>query len=400
MKIDSNKILTRQNWYSTKWCKYSGTDIIPLWLADMDFQAAEPIKNVLAQYIQHGIFGYSQHQEKVKYDIKSYLAAEYHYLIDVEDLIWLPGVVAGLHLSCMVLSSSNEGVIAMPPIYPPFLKAPINTDRQLITVPLIDQNNKWQINFSLLEEKIAQSIIKPKLLLLCNPHNPVGRMWNRDELEQLLKLVLRYDLFVCADEIHCDLILKSSNQHVPFASLCQEAANRTITLMSPSKTYNLAGLNCAFAIIHNPKIRGNFIKTMTGLFPDLNIFGLVACQIAFTQCGEWKSKLLIYLRKNLDLIMVALSSIDGLKINTPEATYLLWIDGRELCKRYQIDNLQKFFEVHGVGLSDGVDFGLDGFVRLNFGTTHIILVKALERIKSAINYLKCISSSQNHLKLI
>ena len=384
---DFNKIIDRKQSYSKKWRKYAGKDILPLWVADMDFTAPPAVLAALQRTLEHGIFGYSMHQEEVRRDIVDYLQREYNWGVVEKDIIWLPGLVCGLNLASQALSDVDQPIITATPVYPPFMSAPLNAGRELLKTPLLEVNGDWRWNWEDLEKQLAAARIKPKLLLLCNPHNPVGKMWTREELEQLLEFVIHHDLVVCSDEIHCDLVLDEKRKHIPFASISKEAAERSVTLMAPSKTYNVAGLNCSFAIATNSLIRNKFAKIMRGLFGDLNSFGVAACQAAYSECNDWKNELLVYLRANRDLIVQTLTPYTDLQLSIPEATYLLWIDGRKLCTKYKIDNLQQFFEQAGVGLSDGAEFDLPGFVRLNFGTSRVTLTQALERMVTALDRL-------------
>lgn len=384
---DFDTPIDRYAGYSQKWHKYPKRDVLPLWVADMDFITAPEIMASLEQTLQHGVFGYSIQQNLVKNDVVTYLKHEYEWDVNTTDIIWLPGTVAGINLSCRALIGANDAVITATPIYPPFLSAPKLSERGLITTELVEVGGVWQWDLADLEQKILQSPKKARLLLLCNPHNPVGRVWTRVELEQILELAIRYDLLICSDEIHCGLVLDSERKHIPFASLNAEATKRTVTLMAPSKTYNVAGLNCAFVIASNPILRTKFVNAMRGLFSEINTFGIAACQAALTKGAAWRSELLDYLRLNRDLVVRELANVAGLKVTTPEATYLAWIDGRELCAKYSIANLQQFFEAAGVGLSNGADFGSIGFVRLNFGTNRAILSDALRLMREAIDSL-------------
>ena len=384
---DFDKVIDRKQSYSKKWRKYAGKDILPLWVADMDFTAPPAVLAALQRTLDHGVFGYSMHQEEVRRDIVDYLQREYNWGVAEKDIIWIHGLVCGLNLASQALSDVDQAIITATPIYPPFMSAPLNAGRELLKTPLLEVNGDWRWNWEDLEKQLAAARIKPKLLLLCNPHNPIGKMWTREELEQLLEFAIRNDLVVCSDEIHCDLILDENRKHIPFASISKEAAERSITLMAPSKTYNVAGLNCSFAIVSNPVIRNKFAKIMRGLFGDLNSFGGAACQAAYNECDDWRNELLIYLRANRDLIVQTLTAYPDLQLSIPEATYLLWIDGRKLCAKYKIDNLQQFFEQAGVGLSDGAEFDLPGFVRLNFGTSRVTLTQALERMVTALDQL-------------
>ncbi len=382
--LDFNKIQPRNNTNSSKWDKYAGTDILPLWVADMDFQIAAEIRDALQQEVQRGIFGYNTYQSSVTPTVINYVSTKYNWSVDSSAIVWLPGLVPGLNLAAQILTTPDEAVITATPIYPPFMSAPKNANRELICVPLRQEHDQWQWDFAKLEHAIVNAPIKPKLLLLCNPHNPVGRVWTRNELEHLLDIVIKYDLLVCSDEIHCDLILDDDKTHIPFAALNEHAAARTVTLMAPSKTYNLAGLNCSYAIITNPQIRDQFRRFMRGLYPsELNTLGLVACQAALKHGQQWLQELLTYLRDNRDWVIRQLAPIAGLNLTTPEATYLLWIDGREFCNRHKIANLQQYFEKFGVGLSDGADFGIKNCVRMNLATSRSLLEQAVSRIIQA-----------------
>lgn len=374
----------RMTGYSRKWHKYPNQDVIPLWIADMDFPAAPEVKSALQKILDHGVYGYSMNQENVQFDLVKYLQNQYQWTIETQDIMWLNGMVAGINLACRALTESGDGILTATPIYPHFLHAPKWADRGLVTLELEVIDNQWQWDFTKLESLVADPSNNIKLILICNPHNPVGRAWNKEELLKILAIANKYDLWVCSDEIHCGLVL-DKKPHIPFASLNADAAKRTVTLMSPSKTFNLAGLNCAYAIASNPIIRKKFAKIMNGLFSSLNNFGVAACQAALTQGQPWHNELITYLNGNADLVCESVTSWSDFKIIRPEATYLAWIDGREFVKKHNIVNLQKFFEEHGTGLSDGAEFGLAGFVRLNFATSREILSTGLQRMHAAIN---------------
>jgi cystathionine beta-lyase len=385
---DFDPLIDRYSSHSSKWHKYSqNQDIIPMWVADMDFPAMPEIKTALANLVEHGIYGYTRQHHLLKKDIVNYVAREYAWNIEVDDIIWLQGLVPGLNLACRSLTTPQDSIATVTPIYPPFIKSINFAQRQLISLPLIESELNWHWDFNYFEQQLQQNLINNtpiKLLLLCNPHNPVGRVWTKAELLKLLDLAIRYDFLVCSDEIHCDLILDSQTQHVPFASLSAEAASRTITLMSASKTYNLAGLNCAYIIASNPQHRQQINAILQGLSSEPNIFGLAALEVALNQGKNWHKQLIIYLQKNLELIQYHIKNWQGFKLIPPQATYLAWLDGRKFMQEYQITNLQHFFEQAGVGLSDGNDFGLDGFVRINFASPQIIIQQALQRMERAI----------------
>ena len=222
-------------------------------------------------------------------------------------------------------------------------------------------------------------VASTRLFLLCHPHNPVGRCWNEEELRDLAAFAEENDLVVCSDEIHCGLILDADKRHIPFASLSPDAAQRSITLMAPSKTYNIPGLGCAFAVIPDAALRRRFLRAMDGIVPHVNVLGLVACEAAYRDCSAWHGELIAYLRGNRDRVAAAVERPKGAKMSHVEATYLAWIDVREL----GLDHPAAHFEAHGLGLSDGADFGAPGWLRLNFGCSRATLDEALVRFATA-----------------
>jgi cystathionine beta-lyase len=263
------------------------------------------------------------------------------------------------------------------PVYPHFLTAPQNSRRRLIKVPLQETDNHWRFDFNRLEKAITPST---RLFLLCNPHNPVGRVFSRDELTTLLGICEKHDMVICSDEIHCELILDIDKTHHPTATLDADVAERTITLMSPSKTFNLPGLGCAFAVISEKKLRRCFVKATAGIVPHVNALGYTAAEAAYRDCADWHAALLEYLRGNRDTVALAIADMPRLSMAPVEATYLAWIDVRQA----DLPDPVRFFEDAGVGLQDGIEFGASGFVRLNFGCPRPLLKTALDRMASAI----------------
>jgi cystathionine beta-lyase len=263
------------------------------------------------------------------------------------------------------------------PVYPPFLSAPAARGRVAKTVPLTQADGRWIIDIDRFESAISPHT---KLLLFCHPHNPVGRAFEREELAAVAEVCQRHNLLVCSDEIHCDLLL-DSGRHIPFASLGEEISKRTVTLMSPAKTFNTAGLNCGFAVIPDQELRRQYRRVARGMVPDPNALGLAACRAAFEDGESWRIAVVDYLRKNRDLLESFLSrQVPMFRMSHVEATYLAWIDTRWLRER----NRASFFEKAGVRLSDGVAFGGRGFMRLNFGCPRETLQVALNRIAKAV----------------
>lgn len=366
---------------SMRWAKYAGRDVIPLWVADMDIPAPPAVIAALHRRIDSGLFGYGQPWPSLIDAVIEHCARSYDWNIDADWLVWLPGLVSGLHVACRAVGAAGDGVFTATPVYPPFLSAPLESGRRLLTLPLVATELGWGWDFAATDAVMRAA----RLFLLCHPHNPVGRAWRDDELWQLAALAEKHDLVVCADEIHCDLTL--TGRHRPFATLAPEIAARTITLMAPSKTYNLAGLGCAFAIIPDAQLRQRFLATLHGIVPHVNVLGLAACEAALRDGTAWQRALLDTLRGQAARVERAINDLPGLSMSCVEASFLAWIDCREL----GIEHPAAFFERHGVGLSDGAAFGpgpaYARYVRLNFGTTRTILDTALERIRASCNRL-------------
>lgn len=362
---------------SVRWAKYAGRDVIPLWVADMDFPAPPPVIEALQQRVANGLFGYGQPWPSLVESVVEHCAREYEWRIDPDWIVWLPGLVTGLHVACRAVGKPGDGVFAATPVYPPFLSAPLESDRRLLTMPLVRDEMQWVWDFAAANVAMRAA----RLFLLCHPHNPVGRVWREDELWQLAALAEKHDLVVCSDEIHCDLSF--AGRHRPFATLSPEIAARTITLMAPSKTFNIAGLGCAYAIIPDERLRHDFRVAMHGIVPHVNVLGLAACEAAYRHGSAWRRDLLDTLRSHAARVEQAINALPGLAMTRVEATFLAWIDCREL----GVERPTALFEQAGVGLSDGHDFGpgqeYARFVRLNFGTTRELLDAALTRIGTA-----------------
>ena len=359
---------------SFKWGKYAGRDILPLWVADMDFAAPPAVLAALHRRIEHGVFGYGGPWPSLTESVLAHLQGEYGWSIEPEWLVWLPGLVTGLNVACRAVDGE---VLTATPIYPPFLSAPHFSGRKLNRVELARDNNRWHWDMAALQ---LATTAATRLFLFCHPHNPVGRCWSRDELLALADYAERNDLVVCSDEIHCGLILDADKRHIPFASLSPAAAQRSITLLAPSKTFNIPGLGCAFAVIPNPALRRRFEQAMHGIVPHVNVLGLAACEAAFRHGGDWHRDLIAYLRGNRDRVAATMDSLPGVRMAPVEATYLAWIDVRDL----RLAKPAAHFEAHGIGLSDGADFGAPGWLRLNFGCPRATLDEALSRFERAV----------------
>ncbi len=375
--FDFDLPVDRHDTGSQKWDRYAGRDVIPMWVADMDFRSPPAVIAALHERVDHGVFGYTSAPDELPQVIVEHLARDCDWRIEPQWIVWLPGLVTGLNLACLLAGEPGDAVVTLTPIYPPFLSAPRHAHRQSIRVPLANASEGWVIDLDHLAAAITP---RTRMLMLCNPHNPVGRVYTRDELSAVAEICSRHDLTICSDEIHCGLILDPDRLHVPLAALSPEIAERSLTLMAPSKTYNIPGLGMSFAIVPNVALRQQLYRSMAGFTPAVNTLGFTAAHAAYRDGEAWRVALLDYLRRNRDLVEQRIATMPGLSMRHVEATYLAWIDARET----GVADAHRFFEEAGVGLSDGKDFGAPGFVRLNFGCPRALLATGLERIAAAL----------------
>jgi cystathionine beta-lyase len=383
MQYDFDAIRDRRGSDSAKWKKY-GEDVVPLWVADMDFISAEPIIRALHERVGHGFFGYTQPMEDLCATIQRRLQQLYAWEAQTEDFFFLPGLVTGLNLSFQAFAQPGEGVLVQPPVYHHFVKDPVMHGRTLIDPPLVQKGDTYEIDFDAFERSVTE---QTKIFILCNPHNPVARVFTRKELVRMAEVCLSHGVVICSDEIHCDLTYPG-HQHIPIATLSPEVADRTITLMAPSKTYNLAGLHFGFAVIQNSEMKKIWRKTTWGLNPGLNIMGQVAALAGYREGQEWLDQVLFYLEKSRDFLSQNVPiKLPGIRMIRMEATYLAWLD----CRQANIPGnaYQFFLKEAKVALNDGVEFGRggEGFVRLNLACPRKTLNEALDRMSSAMQKL-------------
>jgi len=378
--FDFDTPIDRSGTASVKWDKYGNRDVIPMWVADMDFACAPAIVDALHRRIDHGIFGYSNPPASLVDATIAHLQSEHGWKIEPDWIVWLPGLVVGLNVVCRAFGREGADVLTAVPIYPPFLSAPANGARNAVRVQMTESSGKWRWDMAALERAITPS---SRVLLLCNPHNPVGRVFSRDELQAIAGVCVRHNLVLCSDEIHNGLILDADKRHIPVATLDGDIAQRTVTLMSVSKTFNVPALGCAYAIASNPDLRDKLRKAMAGIVHHVGLMGYVATEAAYREGKQWQIALLDHLRGNRDLAEREVSSIAGLRIWHAEATYLSWIDARGL----KVDDPVKLFIDAGVGLYDGAPFGAPGYLRLNFACPRPLLEKALARMARAVQAL-------------
>jgi cystathionine beta-lyase len=381
MTSDFDEHIERRPTESLKWGRYE-EDVLPLWVADMDFAAPEPVLEALHERVAHGVFGYGIPPQELREVIVERLDRLHDWQVEPEALVFLPGVVTGFNLVCHAVTSPGDGVLFQTPIYPPILRVPgyvglVGNEMELS----LRSDGQYEIDFDVFEQTVTD---QTGVFILCNPHNPVGRVFRREELEQMAEICLRHDVVLCSDEIHCDLIFRG-HHHVPIATLAPEIAERTITLIAPSKTFNIPGLMCAVAIAQDPELRRRLSTVHRGLVEGANVMGYTAALAAYRDGEPWLRDVLDYLEQNADLLCEYVAAhLPGVAVARPEGTYLAWLD----CRGAAVSgDPYDFFLRHArVATSDGATFGRggEGFVRLNFACPRAMLVTALDRMSSAL----------------
>lgn len=370
----------RRQTESLKW-NYYDPDVLPMWVADMDFPSPEPVLRALQERIAHGVFGYPIEMPELIHSVRRWLHQRYAWDVAPNEIILLPGVVAAFNLACHALAEPGAAALIQTPVYPPFLRAPANAGLTRQEMELTPTADGYIIDFDAFEAAINPHT---RLFILCNPHNPVGRAFTRQELEQIAAICLRHRVVICSDEIHCDLVYPG-RRHIPIAALGAEIAQNTITLMAPSKTFNIPGLHGALAIVPNRQLRHKLQMARQGLVGSVNLLGQVATAAAYRQGQDWLDALLQYLQGNRDFLYdYVRRELPGITMVKPEATYLAWLDCRS--SRAAANPAKFFLEKARVGLNDGAEFGRggEGFVRLNFGCRRALLQQALEQMKNAL----------------
>ena len=372
---------TRTN--CAKWTWF-GEGVLPMWVADMDFRSPPAIMEALHKRVETGVFGYGVCPDGLREVIVERLQRLYHWTVQPEELIFLPGVVSGIHVTCETVGQAGDGVLMTTPVYHPFLDVPLFHRRFVQTPELIRVENGQDINYEIDFDAFEATITgQTSVFVLCNPHNPIGRVFTRDELARMAEICLKHDVIICSDELHCDLLF-DDHQHIPTASLSPEIAANTIALFGASKAFNIPGLKLGFAVIQNPDLYQRFEKwshTVSGV----NVLGYPAMQAAYEHGQAWLDDLLAYLQANRDHAVDYIKThLPQIGTTTPEGTYLLWLD----CRNAGIEgNPHEFFlEQAKVAVNDGGAFGRggEGFVRLNFGCPRAQLTQSLDQMRMAL----------------
>ena len=382
LEHDFDQEIDRRNTGSLKWEKYAGTEVLPMWVADMDFASPPAVVDALQKRVAHSVFGYSRPHASLVAETIAYLKRVHGVDVDPSWIVWLPGCVPALSMACGATGEPGASVMTNSPVYPPFLHVHRDSGRQLINVPLAYDaatNSGYTFDFDAMEAAITPDT---RVFLLCNPHNPAGRVFNDAELAALIEFCNRHQLVLCSDEIHCDLVFDdSASPHRTAIGFPESIRERTITLLAASKTYNVAGLACAYAVIPDPSLRRKFVAAGGKLIPEISPLSFHATEASYRDGEPWRLALMAYLKSNCDALAAFVTEhLAPIKMAPMEATYLAWLDVREL----SLANPGEHFERHGIGLSNGSDFGAPGFLRLNFGCTRKTLDEGMARMARAV----------------
>lgn len=388
MKYNFDAIIERKNTDCLKsdtLCEIFGQeDLISLWIADMDFASPPCIAEAIKKRVEHGVFGYTKPNEGYHEAIINWLKKRHSWSVTEDEITFVAGVVKGFAFAIDAFTEKGDGVIVQPPVYPPFHSVVKGLDRKLIYNPLLFEDGKHRMDFAGLKRTIAENACK--MLILCNPHNPGGRVWTKEELSKLADICFEHEILVVSDEIHSDLTMPGF-QHTPFCSVSEKAERNSITLMAPSKTFNIAGFVSSFAVIKNPALRQTYFNYLEPreLYQG-PIFSYLAAQTAYESGEEWLEQALRYIHDNIRFVDDYLKgNIPQIKAVIPEASFLIWLDCRAL-GLLQKELVRLFVEKAHLALNDGTMFGKEGegFMRMNVGSPRIVIERALKNLKKAI----------------
>jgi len=377
MPFNFDAPVNRSNSDSIRWDRYAGNDILPLWVADMDFQSPPCVLGALAERVQHGVFGYTHAPDSLRSEIARYLVTHYRWEVDPDWIVILPSVVSGLYTAVRQLTSPLEHVLIPQPVYHHLRLACSEGLRPYTEIPLVLENDRWVLPWQILDSFYQANT---KMALLCNPQNPGGTVYTKSELQQFADFCEARDLLICSDEIHAGLVLDKHTRHIPIASLDQRISMRTITLMSLNKVFNFPGIGLAWAIAENPRLRAAMQTDLHRTIAEPDLMAYTATIAAMHDGEEWRQALLSYLRGNRDYVFGRIQAMSPIKAARVEASYLAWID----CSPLQCADPHALFLTHGLALSPGAQFNAPQFVRLNFGTQRVLLEQAMDRMALAL----------------
>lgn len=375
--FEFDSVLDRRQSYSSKWTKYGERDVLPFWVADMDFAAPDFLLEAVRERLDHPILGYTETPEPLIEAFIQWAKDRFNWTIHRDWLVWVHGVVPGLNLCIRSIGSRNDQILVPIPVYPPFLRLAENNDRIMVTSSLVKENGRWLMNFDELESSAQHCAV----LAMCNPQNPTGRIYTQDELSELAEVCIRTDTVLIADEIHWGLTLDSPSPHVPVASLDPDYAQNTITLLSHTKAYNIPGLQVAVAVIPNEQLREKFVHLNEKLYGSISPLSYAAAISAYSDRGPWLSKVNEYLTRNRQVLQDAVNATQNLDMTHVEGTYLGWLDASQI----PVEDPTAYFEAFGVGMSPGVDFGAQDMVRFNFAAPREVVEQGVYRLVEASN---------------
>lgn len=385
-KYHFNRLIERKNTHSVKWdmnhIVFGTNDILPMWVADMDFEPPMEVTEALKKRIEHNIYGYTFIPHSTYEAVQDWVKKRHHWNIEKDWLLFMPGVIPGISVAINALTEPFDRILVQSPVYTPFFNLIEQNGRTVVNSPLVLKDHYYEIDFHDFEEKLKSGV---KLFILCNPHNPSGRVWKKEELQKIGELCKKYDCLILSDEIHSDLIYKP-NVHTPIASVNEDLHNQVITFIAPSKTFNLAGLQASCVIIPNSQLRNIFKKAQSKLgYGMLNTFGIAGIEAAYRYGEDWLEQLLIHLQENIDIAKNFIEQeIPELSVMIPEGTYLLWIDCRKLGLSDQ-EIREKLIQKGKLGLEPGTKYrtGGESFVRMNIACSKDTLLEGLHRLKKA-----------------
>ena len=375
--FDFDTVHDRRSTASSKWVKYGERDILPFWVADMDFATPEFVLDAIRTRLDHPVVGYTDLPDELVGAFVDWADRRFAWRVHPDWLVPLTSLVPGLNAAVLCVGNDGDASVVMTPIYPPFLQTAAINHRRQITSALVMHDDRWVMDFDDIERKASDE--SSRTILLCNPQNPTGRIYTRDELQTLAEICLRTNTVIVSDDIHWGICLEPGLSHVPLATLGDEIEENTITLISHTKSYNIAGLKSAFAVIRNPDLRRRFEVAKSGWISSVSPLAYAAATAAYSDRSTWLSDLQSYLRTNRDRLTETINQLPNLAMATVEGTHLGWIDARQI----PVEDHAAYFEAHGLGFSDGVEFGAPGFVRFNFATPKSVLERGLSRLETS-----------------
>ena len=380
----------RKGTRSVKWDRvkemFGSDDVQPMWVADMDLEIAEPIKNALIERVNHGVFGYTVTDDALNRTVQKWLVEQHDWTIDPDWLIYSPGVIPTIHMTILSQTNPGDQILIQTPVYPPFHSIIKSHERELVTNPLNFVNGRYTIDFNDLEQKFATGV---KAMLFCSPHNPVGRVWTEDELKRIIQLAEKYNVLLISDDIHADLVYEPY-EHTPIGALDSPISHKIVSCFSPTKTFNLAGLQISYAVIPDQNLRNEILASFAkyGL-NSLNTLGITALEAAYQHGGNWLSNFKQLLKKNYLLVREKFSHYEEIDVIESEGTYLVWLDCRKMKLTHK--ELTEFFAKEAkVGLNSGITFGKEGhgFMRLNIASPTSYIEEGLTKITTALDHWK------------